>query len=161
MKQPYKISQSILPSITFIVFFLLVTGSRVDAQSITPYTVNGAAIPVRNTGNNLIAELVKQDSTFSFNIAVASFAPGKRLAWHSHSGGQILLITDGIGYYQERGKPKQVVRKGEIIKCLPGVEHWHGASAETMVTYMATYSTEKGTTKWLEQVTDEQFNGKN
>ena len=30
---------------------------------------------------------------------------------------RLLLITEGAGYYQERGKPARVVRKGDVIKC--------------------------------------------
>jgi len=126
-----------------------------DASTI--FTKDGVKLHVNNTGNNTLVELNKEDSLFAFNIAVASFPAGKRLAWHSHPGGQVLVITDGVGFYQERGKPKLTVRKGEVIKCLPGVEHWHGASAETGVTYMATYSTKKRTTIWLLPVTDEEY----
>lgn len=61
-------------------------------------------------------------------IAVATFDPDARLNWHTHPGGQILLFTEGTGFYQERGKAKQVVRKGDVIKCLPDVEHWKLAS---------------------------------
>jgi quercetin dioxygenase-like cupin family protein len=132
-----------------------------SAQETSPYTKNGVPIPVRNTPNNTLIELIQQDSIFQFNIAVAAFPAGKRLAWHSHPGGQILVITEGVGYYQERGKPKQTVKKGEVIKCLPGVEHWHGAAAETGVTYMATYSTQKGTTIWLQPVTDAEYSSTN
>lgn len=134
--------------------------TQVSAQNTGSYTRDGVAIPHRDVGNNTIVELVQQDTTFAFNISVATFGAGKRLGWHSHPGGQILVITEGIGFYQERGKPKRTVTKGEVIKCLPGVEHWHGASAESGVSYMATYSTLKGTTKWLEPVTDQQFQGK-
>lgn len=76
------------------------------------------------------------------------------------SGGQILIITDGVGYYQERGKPKRIVRKGEVIKCLPGVEHWHGSSVEEGVTYFATSPAQKGATVWLLKVTDEEYQSK-
>jgi quercetin dioxygenase-like cupin family protein len=65
------------------------------------------------------------DSTFDPSIAVATYDAGAKLDWHIHPGGQVLLITEGTGYYQERGKPLQVVHKGGVIKCLPGVEHWH------------------------------------
>ena len=37
-----------------------------------------------------------------FNV---TFAPGCRNSWHSHKGGQILIATAGIGYYQEKGQP--------------------------------------------------------
>jgi quercetin dioxygenase-like cupin family protein len=147
--------------ILFYVLMLFVIGSgSAFAQDASPYSQNGVAIPVRNTGNNTLIELIKADSIFNFNIAVATFEPGKRLAWHYHPAGQILIITEGVGYYQERGKPRQTVPKGEVIKCLPGVEHWHGASAENAVTYMATYSSQRGSTVWLQPVTDAEYSGK-
>jgi quercetin dioxygenase-like cupin family protein len=102
--------------------------------------------------------LHKADSLLNSNIAVAEFLPNTRLAWHNHPGGQILLITDGVGYYQEKGKPKRIVRAGDVIKCAPGVEHWHGASVESGVTYLATSPAQKGGTVWAQAVTDEEYN---
>src|SRR5688500_1325631 len=58
----------------------------------------------------------------------ATFEPSSKLDWHAHPGGQILLITDGTGYYQERGKPVKTIHKGDVIKCLPGVEHWRAST---------------------------------
>jgi quercetin dioxygenase-like cupin family protein len=75
-----------------------------------------------------------------------------------HPAGQILLILDCTGYYQERGKPIQIVHKGDVIKCLPGVEHWHGAAPKTGFTYLATTPTKKGKTVWLEPVADKDYN---
>ena len=132
--------------------------NKTVAQDATVFTKDGVALPVRNTGNNTLVELNAPDSIFNFSIAVASFPPGKKLDWHYHPGGQILIITEGIGYYQEKGKPKRIVRKGEVVKCLPGVEHWHGASVETGVTYLATSPAQKGATVWLQKVTDEEYN---
>lgn len=134
--------------------------NKVKAQETPVFTKDGKTLEVRNTGNNTLVELYKADSTFNFNIAVASFPPGKKLDWHYHPGGQILLIIEGLGYYQEKGKPKQTVRKGEVITCQPGIEHWHGASVETGVTYLATSPAQKGPTVWLQKVTDEEFNSK-
>lgn len=130
-----------------------------DANTI--FTKDGKPLEVRTTPMNTLIELIKADSIFKFNIAVANFPAGKKLDWHYHPDGQILVYTDGIGYYQERGKPKRVVQKGEVIKCLPGVEHWHGASAESGASYMATYSTLKGATVWLEKVSDEDYHSNN
>jgi quercetin dioxygenase-like cupin family protein len=130
-----------------------------DANTI--FTKDDKAIEVRTTPNNTLVELNKADSLFKFNIAVANFPAGKKLDWHYHPDGQILVYTDGIGYYQERGKPKRVVQKGEVIKCLPNVEHWHGASSESGASYMATYSTLKGATVWLEKVSDADYNSGN
>lgn len=139
------------------IIILTAVFNKAVAQETTYFTKDGVQLPIRNTGNNTLVELYQADSIFTYNIAVASFPAGKKLDWHYHPGGQILIITDGIGYYQERGKPKRIVRKGEVIKCLPGVEHWHGASIETGVTYLATSPAQKGPTVWLQKVTDEEY----
>ncbi len=111
-----------------------------------------------HTGNVWLKELNADDSTFDYAMAVATFDAGAKLDWHSHPGGQILLILEGTGYYQERGKPIQIVHKGDVIKCLPGVEHWHGASPTSGFTYLATTPIQKGKTIWLEPVSDKDYN---
>lgn len=111
-----------------------------------------------HTGTVWLNELSEADNIFNYNIAVATFARGAKLDWHSHPGGQILLITEGTGYYQEKGKPIKIVRKGDVIKCLPAVEHWHGASPESDFAYLATTPTQKGKTVWFKRVTDEEYN---
>jgi len=147
----------------FLLFLTLLSSALLNktvAQDSTIFTKDGVPLEVRSTGNNTLVELYRADSIFTFNIAVAKFPAGKKLDWHYHPGGQILIITEGIGYYQERGKPKRIVHKGEVIKCLPGVEHWHGSSVEAGVTYLATSPAQKGATVWLQKVTDEEYNSK-
>lgn len=117
------------------------------------------AVTDHQVGTIWLNELSPADSTFSYTISMATFAAGARLHWHSHPGGQVLLYTDGVGYYQERGKPLRTVRKGEIIKCQPGIEHWHGATPASGVTYIATTPTQKGKTIWFKRVTDEEYSG--
>jgi 4-carboxymuconolactone decarboxylase len=112
---------------------------------------------VHHTGAVWLNELNPADSIFQFNTAIATFAPGAKLDWHYHPGGQILLYTDGPGYYQERGQPLRVVQKGEVVKCLPGVEHWHGASPTSACVYIAISPTQKGRTVWLQPVTDAEY----
>lgn len=41
------------------------------------------------------------------------------------------LVTGGIGYYQEEGKPAQILRKGDVVNIEPGVRHWHGAAPDS------------------------------
>ncbi len=89
---------------------------------------------------------------------MATYGAGAKLDWHVHPGGQVLLITEGTGYYQERGKPAQIIHKGDVIKCAPGLEHWHGASPATTFAYIAVTPTQKGKTIWLEPVTDKDYN---
>jgi quercetin dioxygenase-like cupin family protein len=128
----------------------------------TPIFPKGELSPdgVHHVGNVWLNELSAPDSVFAFSTAMAIFDPGARLDWHTHPGGQILMITEGVGYYQERGKPKQTVRKGEIIKCQPGVEHWHGATPASGFGYLATSPSQKGKTIWFKRVTDEEYTGK-
>ena len=120
-----------------------------------------SASNVHHVGNVWLNELNAPDSNFQFSIAVATFDPAARLDWHTHPGGQILLVTAGTGYYQEKGKPKQTLHSGEVIKCLPGIEHWHGATPESGFAYLATSPSQKGKTIWLHRVSDEMYFGKN
>ena len=134
--------------------------TRAVAQAATTFPKGEKAVTDHQVGTVWLNELSPADSTFNYNISMATFAPGARLHWHTHPGGQILLYTDGTGYYQERGKPRQTVRKGKIIKCQPGVEHWHGATPSSGVTYLATTPTQKGRTIWFKRVTDEEYGRK-
>ena len=128
------------------------------AQDVHIFPKGEKAANVHHTGNVWLHELVKSDSILDCHISVATFDAGARLDWHIHPGGQILLITNGIGYYQEKGKPKQVVRKGDVIKCLPGVPHWHGASPDSGFAYLAiNTNNDKGKTIWLQKVTDKEY----
>jgi len=111
-----------------------------------------------HTGNIWLSELNVGDATFDPSIAMATYDAGAKLDWHAHPGGQVLLITEGTGYYQERGKPIHVIRKGDVIKCLPGVEHLHGASPKGRFAYIAVTPTQKGKTIWLEPVSDKDYN---
>jgi quercetin dioxygenase-like cupin family protein len=110
-----------------------------------------------HTGTVWLTELSKSDEVFDFNVAQATFAPGAKLDWHIHPGGQILMITEGTGYYQEQGKAVQIVHKGDVIKCTPGVAHWHGAAPQGAFAYIAISPAQKGETKWLNRVTDEEY----
>lgn len=80
------------------------------------------------TGTAYVTSLVKANPTFTCNAGSVSFEPGARTCWHAHPAGQILLITDGTGYYQEEGYAVRLLHKGDVVQCQPGVKHWHGAS---------------------------------
>jgi quercetin dioxygenase-like cupin family protein len=72
--------------------------------------------------------------------------------------GQILIATKGIGYYQEKGKPIQLLHEGDVVKILPNVLHWHGASPDNEFTHIAINpNTQNGAVVWLARVTDEEY----
>jgi quercetin dioxygenase-like cupin family protein len=111
------------------------------------------------TGAAWVRMLVPNDDTFNCQVANVTFEPSARNNWHTHPGGQILIVTDGTGYYQEKGKPIQPLRKGDVVKILPDVEHWHGASPDSEFTHIAINTNiQKGIVVWLERVTDEEYN---
>ena len=110
---------------------------------------------VHHTGDVWLTHVSDADETFDYNVAHAFFAPGAKLDWHMHPKGQQLLITEGKGYYQERGQPVQLVQVGDVIKCLPGVEHWHAATPDSEFAYLAITGNEP--TKWLEKLSDEAY----
>ena len=110
------------------------------------------------TGTAWVKLLVPNDPAFNIQIGNVVFEPGARNNWHTHPGGQILMATDGIGYYQEKGKPIQILRKGDVVKILPDLEHWHGASPDSEFTHLAiNTNTQKGVVVWLQRVTDEEY----
>ncbi|MED1421213.1 cupin domain-containing protein [Bacillus smithii] len=110
-------------------------------------------------GTAWLEMLVPYDSTFNCPIGNVTFEPGARNNWHKHPGGQILLVTGGKGYYQEEGKPVQVLHEGDVVKIHPGVKHWHGATPDSWFTHIAiSTNVQKGDTEWLEPVTDEEYN---
>jgi quercetin dioxygenase-like cupin family protein len=82
------------------------------------------------------------------------FAPGARTKWHSHEGGQIILVEDGVGLYQEKGGPVVELRAGETHYCPPGVVHWHGASPTQGGTQ---FNVSRGGITWVAEVTDQEF----
>jgi quercetin dioxygenase-like cupin family protein len=110
------------------------------------------------TGNAYNIGLVDADSVLTTAVGNVYFEPGARSNWHSHPAGQILIITDGIGYHQIEGKEIEIIRKGDVVKCPPNVRHWHGASEDVGLQQLYIVpNTEKGIVEWKEAVTDEQY----
>jgi quercetin dioxygenase-like cupin family protein len=108
-------------------------------------------------GTAWLQQLVVSDPTNSIQVGNVTFEPGARTKWHLHPGGQILLATGGVGYYQEKGSPKRILRKGDVVKCPPNVPHWHGASSDAGFIQIAITDAAKGATEWLQPVTDEEY----
>lgn len=137
------------------VLLLTITMVNVMAQDQSIFTLGEKAKNVNHTGDVWLRELNAADKDINSQISLAVFAPNAKLNWHTHSAGQILLITDGTGYYQEKGKVAQMVKKGDVVKCLPGVEHWHGSTPTTGVTYIAV--SPKSSTTWLQPVDEQTY----
>jgi len=144
--------------VVYIILLLITLSMRVVAQEGSVFPAGEIATADNHTGTVWLKELNEPDSVFNLSLAQATFAPGAKLDWHIHPAGQYLLITSGTGYYQEKGKPIQIVHKGDVIKCLPGVEHWHGAIPGNSFSYIGVTPTQKGKTIWSKRITDEEYN---
>ncbi|WP_432712716.1 cupin domain-containing protein [Pedobacter sp.] len=110
------------------------------------------------TGNAYNIGLVDADSILTTAVGNVYFEPGARSNWHSHPAGQILIITDGVGYHQIEGRPVEIIKKGSVVKCPPNVRHWHGASEDVGLQQLYIVpNTEKGIVNWDEAVPDEVY----
>ena len=110
------------------------------------------------TGTAWVKILVPQDEKGSYAVGNVVFEPGCRNNWHKHPAGQILLVTDGKGFYQEKGKPARPLAKGDVVVIPSHVEHWHGAARDSSFTHIViTNNTKQGAVEWLTPVTDEEY----
>lgn len=102
---------------------------------------------------------LKMLNTKGVPVANVTFQPGCRNNWHiHHKGGQILLCTDGEGWYQEEGKEARSLKKGDVVYIAPEVKHWHGAKKDSCFTHIAIeIPAENSSNEWLEEVSDEQY----
>jgi quercetin dioxygenase-like cupin family protein len=89
-------------------------------------------------------------------VAFVHFTPGARTAWHSHSIGQSLFVTEGEGRIQARGEPIAILRPGDTVFAPGGEWHWHGAAPDHFMTHLAI---SEGVPEWGDHVSDEEYLG--
>lgn len=91
-------------------------------------------------------------------MALVTFEPGARTAWHTHPYGQTLIVTTGAGWVQREGDAKENIYPGDVIYFEPNEKHWHGATATTAMSHIAVQEKENGSpVEWMEQVNDEDY----
>lgn len=106
-------------------------------------------------GNSYLNSLVSKDDNIDVGVSNVNFEPGCRNNWHIHHNGfQILLVTAGKGWYQEEGKPAQLLKPGDVVAIHEGIKHWHGATKDSWFSHIAIT---KGESEWCEPVSDEQY----
>lgn len=110
------------------------------------------------TGTVNVKELLSTDSINNFSVGNVVFEPGARANWHTHPRGQVLIVTEGNGFNQEKGKPAQPIKKGDVINIPPNVLHWHGASADSKMVHIAISNYKDGKNViWGDPVTDAEY----
>ena len=91
-------------------------------------------------------------------MALVTFEPGARTAWHTHPLGQTLIVTSGCGWVQRDGGPTEEIRPGGVIWFAPEEKHWHGASPTAAMSHIAIQEKLNGSpVTWMEHVSDDQY----
>lgn len=94
----------------------------------------------------------------AYSAGQVMFEPGGRTYWHTHPAGQVLLCTEGTGFYQERGKAARPLAKGDVVVIPKEVEHWHGAVADGRFVHLAITNFRDGEcVTWLSPVTEAEY----
>ena len=110
------------------------------------------------TGTVRIDKMMNPPEPSRLGVAVVNFEPGARTNWHTHPLGQVLLVTDGVGWTQCEGGPRTEIRPGDLIYCNCGRRHWHGATDKSYMQHVAVQESLNGSpVEWMEPVSDEQY----
>lgn len=114
---------------------------------------------IGNSYLNLLTDLEKVNLGV-FNV---TFEPKCRNNWHIHhatnGGGQVLIVVDGEGWYQEEGKQARKLKVGDVVSIPANVKHWHGATKDSWFSHIAIeVPGEDTSTEWCDAVTDSEYN---
>lgn len=102
--------------------------------------------------------LVGRDNEWNCPIGNVTFEPGCINNWHKHPGGQILLVTEGRGWYQEWDKEAREIKAGDVVTILPNIKHWHGAAKYSWLIHLSIETNiAAGNAEWLEPVSAEVY----
>ena len=147
-------------------------GATADAPR-TPTVQGSQMVKITRRGSQQSSEIppaehftgsASIDPLFSANIpshtsgSSVTFGRGARTAWHSHPLGQTLIVTAGRGWIQQWGGQVEEISQDDVVSIPPGVKHWHGATASTIMTHIAIQESLNGkTVEWMEKVSDEEY----
>jgi quercetin dioxygenase-like cupin family protein len=125
-------------------------------MEILPNTPTAKGPKDRFTGEVFIDAVARGHGTNALNVAFVHFTPGARTAWHRHSVGQSLFVTEGEGRIQTRGEPTVTIGAGDKAFTPGGEWHWHGAAPDHFMTHLAV---SEGDAEWGDHVSDDEYSG--
>jgi quercetin dioxygenase-like cupin family protein len=118
--------------------------------------------PAKNfTGPVFQDPLARAEGPSKTNATTVTFVPGARTVWHKHDMRQVLLVTTGLGILQIRGEPAQAMRPGDVATVQPGIDHWHGASANSLFAHVSLLESIQEGTDWGEPVSEADYKAAN
>lgn len=98
--------------------------------------------------------IARGEAPSRLRVNTVRFSPCARTAWHSHSLGQTLHVTDGIGVVATRDSVI-TMRAGDTVHTPPGEEHWHGALPDHFMSHLAMWEDDDAT--WGDHVTEDEY----
>lgn len=133
------------------------TTTKREALQTVQLFAKGDKVPNDKFTGNVYQAILGKIGTQTSNV---TFEPKGRTFWHLHPGGQTLLVTDGEGYYQEEGKRRRIIKKGDVINTNRNVKHWHGGTKDSSMTHIAiSIDHEAQPSQWFQEVSEQQYAG--
>ncbi|MGJ1419472.1 hypothetical protein ACR79T_07585 [Sphingobacterium spiritivorum] len=109
-------------------------------------------------GEGIVQKLGDKYSHTDMRVSNIRLTANSYLHWHSLPGGQLMIVTEGKGYYQSKGKEVIKIQKGDVIETTPGLYYWQGAAPDADLEFIS-ISTQKSDSliNWHEQVSDKEY----
>jgi quercetin dioxygenase-like cupin family protein len=144
-----KLLTSLLFALPIIVF------AQNSEYNLSSYKDEGMKAPnTHYIGEAWLNGILRADESLNFNITKATFKANSTLDWHKHTTPQVLIVVEGEGYYQEKGKDPILIKEGDVLRCNSDIEHFHTSSKGKDITYLAIYN---GETIWTEVLSQEAY----
>jgi quercetin dioxygenase-like cupin family protein len=125
---------------------------KIFRSSESPFRAADSGSFVGPAQTRLLAQATEGTPVHVYHVR---FDAGARTNWHTHSGAQWLLVTEGRIRVQTAGNPAQDVEPGDAVVFAPGEKHWHGAAPGSSGVHIAVNVNVE--TTWLEPVSDEEY----
>ena len=106
------------------------------------------------TGDVYVDPVAQGQGPSPVSLGCVHFTPCAHTAWHRHSLGQTLYVTEGEGFVQARGGPLLRIVPGDIVVTPPGDWHWHGATPQR---FMVHFAFTEGDTEWGQHLIDDEY----
>jgi len=89
-------------------------------------------------GGKVFTQFVLEEEHHADKIQVVNvkFAAGARNKLHTHSTGQILIVTEGKGIIATKDQ-EHIVTPGIIAFISPNEKHWHGATKDSSFAHLS------------------------
>lgn len=105
---------------------------QIIEQGNRDYVYNG-----RFTGPVQLEMIIEAQQRTDPDIARVHSESGAVTNWHSHPGGQVLMLVSGVGRIGGADGTTTAIPVGTVVQTPPGELHWHGADSDSDCTWLA------------------------